>query len=123
MRRFWQSTEYWTTLILSVLFMLSLFSKSPVNVLHHSIMLSVLLNSYTISRCLFKRNRGLFYTGLQTSELHFTLVQYVWFFSLLYLHKLDNFHALLFILIAQIVYNLCRGMTKAIGSKTSILIR
>ena len=123
MHRFWKSTEFWFTLGLVGLFMFGLIKFSGINVIQHSIMLSILLNSYIISRCIFKQNRGLFYTGLQTSELYFTLIQHIWFLGLLYFKRLDIFHVLVFILIAQVIYNICRGLTKAIGSKNSVLIR
>src|SRR5689334_13852752 len=117
MRRFWLSTEYWLTAVITAV--VWYYWRLAVNPDQLAIGVSALLASYVISRTLWKKNRGQFHSGVLTSELQALLVAQGWI--IVDRHVLTPLLALVLLVANQAIYNVCRGITKSIGVKTQVV--
>lgn len=120
MRKFWQSTEYWSSLIL-VLFLIGFgFPRVHEQVL--TIVISGVIDSYIMGRTLWKRNRGQFSSAIHSSEFHLLVLAHLWTFIAWRFHGLLAVQAAMVFSVNQATYNLCRGFTKGLAARPQVIM-
>lgn len=116
MRRFWKSTEFYSTLVLVAA--LAYFARPACDLIVGA---CIVLNSYIIGRTLWKKNRGQLHSAAISSEFYALLAgQGLAIYGMLRcdLRPLCGFRLLI---INQVIYNLCRGISKSIGVKNHFI--
>lgn len=120
LRPSWKTTEAYMTLVVGLLLAIGLDGKIDPVILGSAI--TSLFASFTFSRTIYKKNRGLFQSAIKSGEFASTLIAHA---LILYVGRGETMGPwLLFLLtINQVVYNVCRGITKSMGAKTQMVIR
>lgn len=118
MRRFWNSTEFYTTSLTAVL-ILAVGPSVQEPILSGAV--CALADLYIMGRTLWKKNRGQFYTGFKCSEFYFLLAAQAWLVAACLFGHLPATHAVILLTINQGVYNVARGVTKSIGVKSQMV--
>lgn len=115
-----KTTEFYGTLfVISMVF--GLCWKS------HPLVLCVLIHgaiaSFNISRALYKKNRGLYSSCFISGEWWLTVLGISFVMGMAFYGGLEREKAALIIVMAQFVYNICRGISKGVGVKTQTIMR
>lgn len=112
MKRFWKSTEYYLTVIV-----VALLAWQARSAPYCIVAACVVLDSYIIGRTLWKKNRGLTYSGALTSEFQAVLAAQILTAYGVRFCGLPYKIAMELLVANLVIYNLCRGIAKSVGVK------
>lgn len=113
------TTEMWGTV--GVFAFVGLLAKAdPITA---GVFFLVMVASFNVSRAIYKKNRGIYSSGLKTGEFYLTMVAHVVFGMMNKWGMIESATTIMLMGVNQAVYNLARGITKGVGVKTQVLMR
>lgn len=113
MRKFWKSWEFWSGIGIGAI----LFSFLPFN--EFAKLTSLVLDAYVVSRALFKKNRGMYYSASYASETYAFVLNTILLSAGVYLFGMDRLQAGYYLAGAYAAFALCRGVTKHLVPSTT----
>ena len=117
-RRSWKTASGITTVALALILLMGAGRKFDLK--SFSIGFTALLASFTIGRTLSKKNRGLY--RQITAEVGVTILSHIWNFTAIVL-GLDPVVGFSLIVGTQVLFNVCAGISEAIGVRTQWIFR
>jgi hypothetical protein len=79
--------------------------------------------SFNISRALYKKNRGVFSSCFVSGEWWLTVSGISFVVAMTLFGGLEREKAAVIIVMAQVIYNIGRGISKGVGVKTQTIMR
>lgn len=117
LRPWWMTTEW------AVFAVLWMCINEHLSQRYLLICLTLLVSGYIFSRGYYKQHRGLFYSGLWTSELYVLLLAGIGLWINVRLNKVVVEEAWISVTIMAVFYFQSRAMVKSLGTKTQLVIR